>query len=248
VAIDPESPQGHTVMGFVALSGGDLPASATSFTRVLAREPANMDVALVLSNVYLCAGHAEKAEPLLRRCAEVDPLLPVTHVMLAYLDIMRGQYEAALIHYQRAFDLEQPPIPLSVWGRAMALGGLGRVEEVSALVNALPAGAESDPHARMALALNHALCGRHDAVLALMTPEFLAMASGQGYLARDIAGYHALAGRVTEALDWLERAVRGGFYNYSYLSIHRNYAVLRSHPRYTQLMEMAKSRCDAFDA
>jgi serine/threonine-protein kinase len=247
-ALDPESPQGHTVMGFMSLSAGDLRASATSFARVLAREPANMDVAIVLSNVYLCAGHADKAEPLLRRCAEVDPLLPLTHVMLAYLDVMRGSYEAALPHYERAFDLEQPPIPMGVWGRSMALCGLGRVEEVSALVNALPAGAESDPHARMALVLNHALCGRHDAARALMTPEFLEMAGTQGYLAREIAGYHALAGRVDEALDWLERAVRGGFYNYPYLSIHRNYDALRSQPRYSELMDVAKSRWAAFDA
>ena len=215
---------------------------------MLDREPANVDVAIVLSNVYLCAGHEEKAEPLLRRCAEVDPLLPLTHVMLAYLELVQGRYEAALPHYERAFDLEQPPIPMSVWGRAMALGGLGRVAEVSSLVDALPAGAESDPHARMALALDHALCGRHDAVLALMTPEFLATAASQGYLAREIAGYHALAGRITEALDWLERAVRGGFYNYPYLSIHRNYDALRSHPRYGALMQVAKSRCAAFSA
>jgi tetratricopeptide (TPR) repeat protein len=207
-----------------------------------------MDVTLVLSNVYLCAGHVDKAEPLLRRCAEVDPLLPMTHVMLAYLELMQGRYEAALPHYDRAFDLEQPPIPMSVWGCSMALCGLGRVEELSALVKGLPAGAESDPHARMALVLNHALCGRHAAALELMTPEFLAMAATQGYLARDIAGYHALAGRITEALDWLERAVRGGFYNFPYLSIHRNYAALRSHPRYDALMEVAKSKWAAFDA
>ena len=248
VALDPESPQGHTVMGFSALFAGDLRASATSFARVLAREPSNMDVTLALSNVYLCAGRDERAEPLLRRCVEVDPLLPITHVMLAYLELMRGHYEEALPHYERAFDLEQPPIPMGVWGRSMALCGLGRVEEVSALVNGLPAGAESDPHARMALVLNHALCGRHDAARALMTPEFLAMAGTQGYLARDIAGYHALAGRVDEALDWLERAVRGGFYNYPYLSIHPNYDALRSQPRYSVLMDVAKARWAAFDA
>lgn len=99
----------------------------------------------------------------------------------------------------------------------------------------------------MALLLRHALRGERDEVLALLTPEFRALAETQGYLARDIAGYYALIGRNSDALDWLDNAIRGGFCNYPYFRIYRNYDSLRSEVRFVELMELAKSRWEEFD-
>ena len=245
--IDPESPQGHTIMGLVALASGDLSASAKSLRRVLEREPSNVEVMLTLGNVYLCAGRAERAEPLLQRCAQLDPLLPLTHIMLAYLELVRGHGVEAVTHYERAFALQEHPIPMSVWGFEMALSAAGRVEDACAVVDRLESVARDDPHARMARLLRHALRGERDELVALMTPEFRALAETQGYLARDIAGYYALVGITEEALDWLERAIRGGFYNYPYFLLYRHYDTLRGHARFAELMAQAKVRWEEFD-
>jgi serine/threonine-protein kinase len=246
-ALDTDSPQGHTIMGMVALVSGDLSASAKSLRRVLEREPSNVDVMLVLANVYLCAGRTERAESLLRRCSELDPLLPLAHLMLGYLELMRGRYDEAAGQYEGDFDPEDTPIPMSVWGYAMALTAAGRNDEAFAIVDRLGPGAESDPHARMALMLRHAIRGERDDVLALLTPEFRAMAETQGYLARDIAGYYALIGHTSDALDWLGNAIRGGFYNYPYFRIFRFYDSLRSEPRFVGLMELAKAKWEEFE-
>ena len=245
--IDAESPQGHTVMGLVALASADLSASAKSLRRVLEREPSNVEVMLTLGNVYLCAGRAERAEPLFRRCAQLDPLLPLTHLMLAYLELVKGHAVAAVTHYERAFALQEHPIPLGVWGFEMGLAAAGRVEEACAMADRLDAGAREDPHGRMALLLRHALRGDRDEMLALVTPEFRALAETQGYLARDLAGYYALVGNIDEALDWFERAIRGGFYNYPYFLTYRHYDALRGHPRFAELMTQAKARWEEFD-
>ena len=245
--IDPESPQGHTVMGLVALASADLSASAKSLRRVLEREPSNVEVMLTLGNVYLCAGRAERAEPLLRRCAQLDPLLPLTHLMLAYLELVRGHAVAAVKHYEKAFVLQEHPIPLGVWGFEMGLAAAGRTEDACAMPDRLDAGAREDPHGRMALLLRHALRGERDEMFALMTPEFHALAETQGYLARDLAGYYALVGSIEEALDWLERAIRGGFYNYPYFLLFRHYDALRGHARFAELMTQAKTRWEEFD-
>ena len=245
--IDQESPQGHTVMGLVALASADLSASAKSLRRVLEREPSNVEVMLTLGNVYLCAGRAERAEPLLRRCAQLDPLLPLTHLMLAYLDLMRGHAVDAVAHYEKAFALQDHPIPLAVWGFEMGLAAAGRVEDACAMADRLDAGARADPHGRMALLLRHALRGERDEMFALVTPEFQALAETQGYLARDLAGYHALVGSTEKALDWLERAIHGGFYNYPYFLLYSHYDALRGHARFAELMAQAKTRWEAFD-
>ena len=245
--IDQESPQGHTVMGLVALASADLSASAKSLRRVLEREPSNVEVMLTLGNVYLCAGRAERAEPLLRRCAQLDPLLPLTHLMLAYLDLMRGHAVDAVAHYEKAFALQDHPIPLAVWGFEMGLAAAGRVEDACAMADRLDAGARADPHGRMALLLRHALRGERDEMFALVTPEFQALAETQGYLARDLAGYHALVGSTEKALDWLERAIHGGFYNYPYFLNYSHYDSLRGHARFAELMAQAKTRWEAFD-
>ena len=246
-ALDADSPSGHTVMGMVALVAGDLSASAKSLGRVLAQEPSNVDVMLVLANVYLCAGRTEKAGPLLARCSELDPLLPLAHLMLGYLELMRGRYDLAARHYEKDFELVESPLPMSIWGYEMALVAAGRTDDAFAIVDRLEAGAEADPHARMALMMRHALRGEHEEMMTLLTPEFRAMAQTQGYLARDIAAYHALVGRTADALVWLEHAVRGGFYNYPYFLRYRFYDSLRDEPRFRELMEMAKSKWEAFD-
>ena len=247
-ALDSDSPSGHTIMGMVALVAGDLSASAQSLRRVLAREPTNVDVMLVLANVYLCAGRTEKAAALLERCSELDPLLPLAHLMLGYLELMRGRYDQAVRHYEKDFELVESPIPMSVWGYEMALTAAGRIDEAFVLVDRLGPGAEADPHARMALMLRHALRGEQEEMLALLTPEFAAMALTQGYLARDIAAYHALVGRTADALEWLEHAIRGGFYNYPYFLLYRAYDSLREEPRFRELMGLAKARWEEFDA
>ena len=245
--IDAESPQGHAVMGLIALATGDLTASAKSLRRVLARDPTSVDVMLALGNVYLCAGHTERAEPLLRRSAELDPLLPLSHVMLAYTELLRGRFSDALPHYARAFELDEHPIPMSVWGYQMALAAAGRTDDACALTDRYGAGAEADPHARMSLMMARALRGERDAMLALLTPEFRAVAATQGYLARDLAGYHALVGLHSAALDWLALAIAHGFYNYRYFEIYRPFDALRKDPRFAALMEEARERSAQFD-
>ncbi len=245
--IDQESPQGHTLMGLMALASTDLSASAKSLRRVLEREPSNVEVMLTLGSVYLCAGRAERAEPLLRRCAQLDPLLPLTHIMLAYLELVSGHAVSAVAHYQKAFALQDHPIPLAVWGFEMGLAAAGRVEDACAMADRLDAGARADPHGRMALLLRHALRSERDEMFALVTPEFRALAETQGYLARDLAGYFALVGSTEEALDWLERAIRGGFYNYPYFLLYSHYDSLRGHARFAELMAQAKTRWEAFD-
>ena len=89
--------------------------------------------------------------------------------------------------------------------------------------------------------------GIRDELVALMTPEFRALAETQGYLARDIAGYYALVGITEEALDWLKRAINGGFYNYPYFLLYRHYDALRGHARFAELMAQAKVRWEEFD-
>ena len=167
--------------------------------------------------------------------------------MLAYLDLVRGNAEAAVSHYEKAFALQDHPIPMAVWGFEMGLAAAGRVEEACAMTDRLDAGGRADPHGRMALLLRHALRGERDEMFALMTPEFRALAETQGYLARDLAGYCVLVGRTEEALDWLERAINGGFYNYPYFLIHKQYDALRGHPRFAELMAQAKTRWEEFD-
>ena len=49
------------------------------------------------------------------------------------------------------------------------------------------------------------------------------------------------------ARDWLERAIRGGFYNYPYFLLFSHYDALRGHARFDVLMAQAKTRWEEFD-
>jgi hypothetical protein len=53
-------------------------------------------------------------------------------------------------------------------------------------------------------------------------------------------------GEVEPALDLLDRAVKGGFFPYTYFEIDPRLKALRSQPRYASIRDEAHRRSDAF--
>jgi len=67
--------------------------------------------------------------------------------------------------------------------------------------------------------------------------------------ARFLAEGYAMAGAAERAIDWLTLAVDRGYIDYPFLARHDPCLErVRSQPRFRQLMEIVRERCQSFEA
>ncbi len=100
-----------------------------------------------------------------------------------------------------------------------------------------------------ALLLKFALSRRLDRFPEALRPEFVRLAELDACTAVCFAMCYGVAGERDAALDWLEKAVPRGYFNYPYLHAHDVFmASLRGHPRYERVMGEIKRTWEAFRA
>ncbi len=166
--------------------------------------------------------------------------------LLAWLEMRRGQPQAATARATRLVhdapdNTEGPPIRAEL---AVAL----RDADAEALIEPL---ARQDPEAagqmfpeslRAMYALTLQRRGKQREAAALWAEASVAarrrMTSGQeGYAApMEIAAIHAMEGRTTDALDWLERGYRAGWKDPVLLELDPFFGSVRQQPRYRALI------------
>lgn len=184
----------------------------------------------------------------------LDPLYVYAPYIVAISLRGLGRPEEALRLIDQALTTE-PDMPFLLLERVVTLVDLGRLAEAETILEPLEARAQKDPMLRMftpmvrsALSL---AAGNRSAADAALTQVFSLIRSEQGtglllgYAYAYVAPALARQGRVTEAVDILQRAAAvGAAVPYEFLMRNRDLASVRGDPRFPGILARSKVQFD----
>jgi serine/threonine protein kinase/tetratricopeptide (TPR) repeat protein len=246
LALDPECAPASLVLGLVHHFRGELAEAVRLLKRALESDPNDTDTLWWLAWFGLwITGQHDEAMQAARRQIELDPGNPMSHVSVAAVCFVQGRTDESL----SAMEGLPTEYPFFAYVKALVLTGGGRKAEAVALLEPVEPEETFDMSRHYALLLKFALSGRPDRFPEALRPEFVRLAELDACTAVQFAMCYAVAGEHDVALDWLEKAIPRGYFNYPYLRSHDVFlASLRGHPRYERVMSDIKSTWEAFRA
>jgi tetratricopeptide (TPR) repeat protein len=245
LAIDPDHALAIFVRGLVAGARGQPERALPDLYRAHLLWPGDANIIAELCRYSNTSGtpHADLIERLLK----IDPLMPVTHLVVMADAWTSGRFDQIAAPARRACELAPPDsmVPLVA---SMELAAAGFREEAADKLKGPARGMKGTSLGDAAALLQCALRGDREGAMKFATPrleetlenEFAALYNAEAFM---------LIGRPDDALRWVRRAIDRGFINYPFLSQHDPFlAELRSDPRFVQMMGEVKSRWEAMVA
>jgi serine/threonine protein kinase/tetratricopeptide (TPR) repeat protein len=242
----PGSAHGHGLRGGLAIKRGNLQAAVRHLKEAIRADPANIEAVTWLAYAYMTAGQPASARPLAEMLVKVDPLTALNHIFYGWLYVVEGNFEEALRHYRRGFDLD-PDSPLLnfLWG--LALSRTGRTAEATAHFEQVSSVAAGTVFGDLAAGFRHALLGDADATRRAITPMTAAAGRADESIARLLGQMYGLIGDADNACTYLEHAVARGNVDYPGMRSEPTLRALHAEPRFQELLADVKRRWDAFE-
>jgi eukaryotic-like serine/threonine-protein kinase len=239
-AVDPDSPRGHWIRGYVHFFCGRLPEALAALGRARHGASEAADILLLEGYIFALVGRTQAALERFERALALDPLTPLTQCMPGFVAALDGRFADAVDPYRRFHDMD-PENPFAHWCHAWVLSLNGRIEEAGEIVAGM---GDRFPHAvftALAESLHRGLRGAAADALAALTPDLESAAQRTELLAREVCHCYAVAGERERALAWLERAVGLGLKNHTFLARHDPFlAQLRGDPRFEAIVERVR--------
>ncbi|MBX3738801.1 MAG: TIR domain-containing protein [Candidatus Didemnitutus sp.] len=225
LAVDPENLSGILALAWVQRTNDrDWRGAIASFRRALAVAPENVAAMSDAAICFLNVGLAAEAESLAARAAERDPLNPRAQWSLGAIFLWSGRAEQAVESYRKAVALA----PLgdeyhSHLARALAIAG--RIAEAKQESAREP----NERYRLVAEATIHYLAGERaegDRAVQAISDKFGDQMAGY------LANICALAGRVDDAFQWLERGYEARDASIAWAKTNTSYESIRRDPRW----------------
>nr|WP_136252050.1 hypothetical protein [Ningiella ruwaisensis] len=175
------------------------------------------DVLGLLSNCYLISGHARLALPLIRRLQIIDPLTPVSRCLPGWYHIILGEFDAAVVHYERMFEMDtQNDIAKMFLAWVYALNNRYDKQKVLSLQM------QNECAPSLAIMLARVFCTEPDQSgrQINLSQEQIETAKTNEMFARFLAFAYAHIGDSDEAILWLNSAVKLGFCAFPFVTRH----------------------------
>jgi serine/threonine-protein kinase len=216
----------------------DWDAAEAAYERALALSPDNADARIFYGHfLMIVRGRAKEARVQIERALELDPLNSLYHALYGFYLGWIGQNDDAIAQFRTALQTS-PNQPLARGGLRGTLRRLGMLEEAFVDHKASLA-ARGDTEAVEALERGFAIAGYPGAMNLLA--ETLAARSRTTYVKPiRVAHLYSLAGKVDDALDWLERAYDVRDHDMVYLGVGDYSDSVRNHPRFRELLRRMK--------
>jgi serine/threonine protein kinase len=248
LALDPDSPQGHFIIGMIAGAfRGDVGEWVRRLRTALAINPNYADALRFLSGPYMLSiGKLAPAEPLMQRLKEIDPLDPFNLALKGMYLSYDGQYAAALEPLKQYYEVE-PDNPIAQYFYAYVLMAEKRFDEAFAIVDRGAKAAPDNACVKFGLLLKYAILKDREKAFQEMTPGFQKTCRRDHQWSYFVALPLALLDARDESLDWLENAVNKGFINYPELNRHPYLDNLRGDERFKKLLERVKYEWEHFE-
>lgn len=223
--IDPENLSGILAIAWVQRTNDrDWRGAIASFRRALAVAPENVAAMSDAAICFLNVGLVVEAESLAARAAERDPLNPRAQWSLGAIFLWSGRAEQAVESYRKAVALA----PLgdeyhSHLARALAISG--HIAEAKQESSREP----NERYRLVAEATIHYLAGERaegDRAVQTISDKFGDQMAGY------LANICALAGRVDDAFQWLERGYEARDASIAWAKTNTSYEGIRRDPRW----------------
>lgn len=248
LAIEPELPEAHLVLGGLEMSGeGNLRKCIRHYKAVVDSRINEVDGRVWLGSIYGISGKPEKAKEISGRIYTIDPL----NVMANWVPILSafyiGNFEIALQMINKASEKE----PGNLW-YAFFIPLIhcceNRKEEALFFIERHTGPDQKDYMSVLSLLLKVSVEKKAHLIDTLLTGDMKKWAERDFQYSHTIAMIYSFAGMKEEALSWLQRAVQRNFINYPFLSRHcPSFDLLEGDPRHTALLQTVKSAWENFD-
>ena len=241
--IDPESPDGRRLLGLLEVNGnGDPQVAVDHLKAALEANPNDPDALFWLAILYGLVGRPSSGYALAIRLLDIDPLTPLHHLVPGFLDVLDGDAQRALPWLARAHELQPSnPITSIAYGQAFAMAG--ERERACAVLEGIGEYAPGSFFAELGRAFSLATQDRRDDARHAITPDVMEHARNDLQYSWTLAQCYAMIGDLGEATQWVQNAVRHGFWNYPLLC-ERDLLLrpLRDYPGFAPLMASTKSK------
>jgi tetratricopeptide (TPR) repeat protein len=239
LAIDPEFPKAHVVLGWIYCLGKPR-KSAYHSKKALEVSPDDSDALAVLAVDYLYLGKVSAAAAISERLLRIDPLdFPPNYVHGA-LHFLSGEYDKSLKAWRRLYEM-YPESAYSKFSYALILIYNNHHDEALSIIDQ---SAKTDPDnvlTKLGLMLKYGVQGEKKKAFQELTLDFQKTCQRDQSFSHHLAGVFAMLNEKKKALNWLESAVNGGFINYPLLAEQDPFLEnIRGEPRFKKLMERIK--------
>jgi TolB-like protein/tetratricopeptide (TPR) repeat protein len=231
VALAPELAEGHLALAGILEAALNFPRASEEYEHALALAPGNVRVLQGYGAFATSMGDLDAGLAAARRAVTLDPLSRGAHWSLSYALKAARRYDEAIAAYKDAAALspdDPKPAILGLLYYAQGDYQSARAEcETATLLQ----------FRQLCLAMTYDKLGRHadaEAMLARLRAE---MGDASAY---DYALIHAQWGNTTQALDWLETAMRRRDPGLSSLKVSALLDPLRNEPRFQAIERKLK--------
>ena len=246
IALVPDAPYGHALLGFVGYERGQLKEAARHLTRAMELDPADADVLFFLTITLQAAGQTEAAQELAKRFHEVDPLSPLSGAMLCCSEWFAGNLGKHVDAMERALALD-PTNAILRWALGYTYALMGRFGDAAIQAKWMSTHTPELPYTAQLSALVDAAEGRRDAALATLAR--VDRAALDAHHTFHLSESVAMAGDTTRALELLDWAVDHGMYPYRFYAEFCPFlAPLRGMPEFDRIVAKAARRVAEFSA
>jgi non-specific serine/threonine protein kinase len=246
-ALDPGSPQGHAVMGYIYMLEGDMHSAISHMKKAMSSDPGDPDTVGWLGWFYLVAGKASAAVPLIERSLIIDPVNPNWHLVRGLINFFKGYFDLAAEQLRVAYEMA-PHVPMNQFWYALGLAYSKRYQESLSILDIdTRASSSEDIFNKLSELLRASLRGETEKISRLLTPDFLKTIKRDLQGSYHTASFYSFLDQPNDALDWLENAINRGFCNYPFMEVDPFLANIRGEPRFKKLMERVKYEWEHFE-
>jgi tetratricopeptide (TPR) repeat protein len=246
-ALDPGSPQGHAVQGYVYMLEGDMRIAISHMKKSVSSDPGDPDTVGWLGWFYLVVGKASAAVPLIERSNKIDPVNPNWQLVRGLIVFFEGNYDLAAEHLRKVYIMV-PHVPMYQFWYALSLAYSKRFQESLSILEIDTGEASSeDIFKTLSKFLRASLRGEKDTFSRLQTPDVLRTMKRDLQGSYHTASFYSFLGQSNDALDWLENAINRGFYAYPLMEVDPFLDNIRRGERFKKLMERVKYEWEHFE-
>jgi non-specific serine/threonine protein kinase len=244
--LEPDSPHGYMLLARLVIFKGDTRSLVNYLLKVLEKDPNNSDALAWMGVAYIGYGKMEEARGVYDILKKNDPLRPRLLLEKSYLYWMDGRFDLALETIEK-YNLRKFIMGARFF-YSLLLVYHQRLDDASLSAALLEKEAPGSFYSQQIRFVIHAYKGEIEDAHKIITPDYIVTTKHDYQYSIVAALGYTLLDEKDQALYWLENAVKLGFYNYIYLSVHdpilKN---LRDEQRFKDLIKYAKAQCDEFE-
>jgi serine/threonine-protein kinase len=239
LAFDSTSSEAHATLAHVHLEfDHDWVAAEREYLRAIELDPKNSIARHWYGGFLSAMGRHQEALQQADTARLLDPLAPIIQTWVGLKYYFAGDPNKAIAEFTKALDID-PDFAPAHWHLGWAYEQAGRYDEGVAEAQRALALDEGSLLYLASLGHAYAKAGRHAdarAILARLTRE----STTRHVSAYHVAVIHIALGDSVTGLDWLERALAEQSPWIGYLAVDPRVASVRSHARFTSLLEKAR--------